>query len=104
MGRCHFLDLQLHVHTVILAHTFFMGWAEGREVLGGGTCIPTVCCMVNGHLQKPKLAEELHSCLPTQALCPQIGHVLMGVCTPVCLGHLSKEKEELSESSSPPAD
>lgn len=62
-------------------------------MLGGGTCIPAVCCMVNGHLQKSKFAEEFHSCLSTQALCPQIGHMLMGVCTPVCLGHLSKEKE-----------
>lgn len=75
-----------HVHTVILALV-----GRGGEVLG--TCIPTVCCMVNGRLQKSKFAEEFHSCLSTQALCPQIGHMLVGVCTPVCLGHLSKGKD-----------
>lgn len=90
--------------TVILVHTCFLWLGRGREVLGRG--VPRVCCLVNGHLQKSKFAEEFHSCLSTQALCPQISHMLMGVCTPVCLGHLSKEKEveEPSVFVSPSAD
>lgn len=49
--------------------------------------------MVNGHLQKSKFTEEFHSCLSTQALCPHIGHVLIGVCPTMCLGHLPKAKK-----------
>lgn len=50
--------------------------------------------MVNGHLQKSEFTEELHSCLSTQALCPHISHVLIGVGSPMCLGHLFKGKKE----------
>lgn len=49
--------------------------------------------MVDGHLQKSELTEEFHSRLSTQALCPHVGHLLIGVCSPVCLGHLSKARK-----------
>lgn len=49
--------------------------------------------MVDGHLQKSELTEEFHSRLSTQALCPHVGHLLIGICSPVCLGHLSKARK-----------
>lgn len=49
---------------------------------------PVVGSMVNSSFQEPQLIKQSNCSLSSQALCPQIGHVFVGISSSVSLGHL----------------
>lgn len=49
---------------------------------------PVVSGVVNGSFQESQLIKQSNCRLSSQALRPQIGHVFVGVGSPVSLGHL----------------
>ena len=49
---------------------------------------PVVGSVVDSSFQESQLVKQPNCSLPSQALCPQIGHVFVGIRSSVSLGHL----------------